>query len=185
MTLRIVIISIALFVVTLQAGVLDIIRFEPSGSHGHLSVMAIVSGVVSLRIEDSPSMGGNLVGPEGINFGEVNNLGSTQTPGVKGWPIGRVGHFEAKFLLAAERSGDGSVTLQCERSSSGNFNAKNGIEIDDYQGVLKPLSAHRDHSITVLSRASSGTYEKTIAINIYPQDRGVLRSILKFTLCAL
>lgn len=171
--------------VTGRGGVLDIIRFEPSGSHGHLAVSAVASGVVSLRIEDSPALGGNLVSQEGIHFGEVNNLGTTQTPGVTGWPVGNVGHFESKFLLSAERSGDGRVTLHCQRSSAGNFNARNGIEIDDHQGVLKPLPAHFNQSVTVLSQASSGAYEKTIAINIYPQDRGVLHSVLKFTLCAL
>lgn len=169
----------------ISAGVSDLIHFQPSGSHGHLSVYANAGGVVSLRIEDSPTLGGNLVSQQGINFGDVNNLGSTQTPGVKGTAIGKVGHYEAEFLLSAERSGDGGVTLHCQRSSAGNFNAKNGVEIDDGNGVLRPLSAHFDHSVTVLSHAPSGTYEKTLAINIYPQDRGQLRTVLKFTLCAL
>ncbi|MBI1860485.1 MAG: hypothetical protein HYR96_06170 [Deltaproteobacteria bacterium] len=170
---------------TTWGGVYDIIHFQPSGSHGQMSVMAVAAGVVSLRIEDSPGSGANLVGSDGINFGEVNNLGTTSTPGVNGWAIGTVGHYEADFLLTAERSGHGTVTLHVERSHPGNFNAKNGVEIADYTGALKPLSAHFDHSITVLSQVQPGTYEKRLAINIYPQDRGVLRTILKFTLCAL
>lgn len=167
------------------AGIFDVIHAQPSGSHGHLSVMAVATGIVSLRIEDSPSAGANLVGPDGVNFGEVNNLGSTQTPGVTGKAIGNVGHYEAEFLLTAERSGHGTVTLHCERSVPGNFNAKNGVEIDDYSGALKPLSAHFDHSVTVLAHVQPGTYEKRLAINIHPQDRGQLRTVLKFTLCAL
>ena len=167
------------------AGAVDVIRHQPSGSHGHISIEAMASGVVSLRIEDSPSLGGNLVSPEGIHYGEVNNLGTTQTPGITSWAVGSVGHYEAQFLLTAERSGGGTVTLHCERSSPGNFHARNGLEIDDYSGVLRPLPAHFNKSVTVLSQAPPGTYEKTIAINIYPQDRGLLRSVLKFTLCAL
>jgi hypothetical protein len=166
-------------------GSFDIISHGFSGSSGHLPLGAIASGVVNLRIEDSPGFGGNLVSSDGIQFGEVNNLGTTQTSGITGWATGKVGHYEAKFAFTAERSGEGTLTLHCERSSPGNFNSRDGVEITDHQGVLRPLSALFNKSVVVLSHVTSGSYEKTIAINIHPHDKGHLRTALKFTLCAL
>ena len=168
-----------------NAGVMDIIHFQPSGSSGSLAVLASASGVVSLQIEDNPTGGGNLVSGSGINFGDVNNLGTTQTPGINAWPIGKIGHYEARFSLTAERSGEGTITLHCSRPQPGNFNANNGVEIENDKGQLKPLSAHFEQTVDVLSNAVSGTYDKRIAINIYPQDRGQLKTVLKFTMCAL
>ncbi len=168
-----------------HAGTIDLIHGQHSGSSGYVQVQAQVRDVVTLSIEDSPQGEGNLVSQSGINFGDVNNLGTTEVPGVKGTKKGNAGHYESEFSFAVDRSGPGDVTLSCRRSSPGNFNARDGIEIDDSHGTLRPLSALDSGGVHILQNASPGSYDRTMALNIYPSDKGTLRSVLQFTLSAL
>ena len=169
----------------LNAGELDVIWNRTSGSSGQVPITAQIQNTVSLKIEDNPTAGGNLASQSGIHFGNVNSSGTTDTPGVTGSQKGDAGHYEAQFLFSIERSGNGHMTLHCRRTGGGNFNAKDGIEIDDKHGVLKALPALSTNGVSVLENKLPGTYDKRIAINVYPSDKGTLKAVLQFTLCAL
>ena len=169
----------------LFSGRIELFKRSSSHQHAQIPLSASVQDVVILTIEDSPSAGGNLVSAMGIDFGDVNSLGTTQTPGVVGSLHNQRGHYEANFLLSVNRSGRGKLNLFARRASAGNFNARDGIEIENSHGVLSPLSAMQSQGTLVLHNVSPGSYERTIAINIYPQDKGRLRTVLEFTLCAL
>lgn len=178
--------AIAMFIaLPAFGGSLDVIMSQRPGAVGYVPLAASIHNVVSLKIEDSPSTGSNIVSSQGIHFGSVNNLGSTSEPGVRGSQRGEVGHYEAEISFTVSRSGGGNMSLECRRSSPGNFNARDGVEIDDVHGSLRPLSALGLAKVTVLQNAPPGTYDKTLAINIYPPDKGELRTVLQFTLCVL
>ena len=168
----------------LGGGSIDLSTTAGQKATAFLPIEATVSHIVTLKLEDSLSAGGNLVGPGGINFGSVNTLGSSPEPGISGAQRGNVGHYEAQFSFDISRSGQGGLTLTCRRSAPGNFNARDGVEIEDSFGTLRPLSALSLQPVTVLDRVDPGKYDKKIGINIYPQDKGVLKTVLQFTLSA-
>ena len=162
---------------------MDVIHSPMGTGSGQLRVGALVENFVSLRIDDSP--GAELVGASGIHFGSVNNLGTTSEVGVKGSQSGDVGHYEAKFHFVAHRSGTGTITLKARRLSSGGFHARDGVEIEDHYGQLRPLPAMGHQEVTVLSGAPSGNHEKTLAVNIHPQDQGELSTLIQLTISCL
>ncbi len=169
----------------LFGGSMEVLTDRPPGASGFVPLSATIQNTVSLRIEDSSATGSNIVSNTGIHFGNVNNLGTTDTPGIRGSQRQDVGHYEADIEFTVNRSGGGLLTLECRRSSSGTFNARDGVEIENSLGSLSPLSSLGLTSVLVLQNVAPGRYEKTLAINVHPTDRGTLRAVLQFTVCVL
>src|SRR5688572_29853134 len=105
----------ALFVSNAWAGTYQVINKGPSGSQGTIEVKANAVKRVSLAISDTGM--NDLVGPGGIDFGDVDADGNAGK--VAGTALGTKATYVGDFVFSATRSGNGNVTLVAERSVAG------------------------------------------------------------------
>lgn len=162
------------------AGTVTLINNQPSGSSGTIEVKCNVQQKVTLTIADSGA--NSLVSPTGIDFGSVDASG---TPGsVPGTVVGGNAQYVTHFILSANRTGSGNVTLTARRSVAGNFNAADGVLIDDSTGTTKPLDG-AGTPVTVVSSSPAGDFNKRLGITVHSSDSGSLASTVQFTLSAL
>ena len=175
------ILSLALLTtLPLFAGTKQVIDKQPSGANGTCEVKANVVRKVSLSITDTGA--NDLISPAGIDFGTVDADG---TPGkLPGSIVGDHAEYIGNFIFSATRTGSGNVTLTAERSVAGNFNATNGILIEDSNGSNQPLSAIGG-AVTVINNKPKGDFTKKLGISVHSSDVGALNTTLRFTLSAL
>lgn len=165
---------------SLWAGTVTVIDKQPSGSSGTVEVKCNVTKKVSLSVSDTGA--NDLVGPSGIDFGDVDADG---TPGkIPGTPLGDRAQYIGNFILSATRSGNGSVTLMARRSVAGNLNTTDGVVIEDSAGVVKNLNAAGD-AVKVINSSPEGDFNRQLGVTVHADDSGALTSTVQFTLSAL
>ncbi|MBI1860484.1 MAG: hypothetical protein HYR96_06165 [Deltaproteobacteria bacterium] len=165
---------------TAFAGTLTIINNQTSGSSGTVDVKCNVQQKVTLTIADTGA--NSLVSPTGIDFGNVDASG---TPGaVPGTAVAGGAQYVTNFILSANRTGSGNVTLTARRSVAGNFNATDGVLIDDSSGTTRPLDG-AGTPVTVVASSAAGDFNKRLGITVHSADSGSLVSTVQFTLSAL
>lgn len=160
-----------------------LINNSASSGSGQIEVRANAIKKVTLVIRDTGS--NNLVSDSGIDFGEVDASANVSSTGIAGSVVdANTAEYRAPFVFAVNRTGSGKVSLTVHRSVAGNFNATDGVVIEDSAGAIQPLSGVGS-AVTVVDNQDEGNFNKELGIRVRGSDAGAMSSTLTFTASAL